>query len=47
LSQNLVAWTEAAAADERDCRRTAAIGYVALVLAAVALGVFGWWTWNQ
>jgi hypothetical protein len=47
LSQNLVAWTEAAAADERDCRRTAVIGYVAIVLAAVALAVFGWWTWNQ
>lgn len=47
LSQNLVAWTEAAAADERDCRRTAAVGYVAVVLAATGLGVFGWWTWNQ
>jgi len=47
LSQNLVAWTEAASADERDCRRTAVVGYVAIVLAAIALGVFGWWTWNQ
>lgn len=47
LSQNLVAWTETAAADERDCRRTAVVGYVAMVLAAFALGVFGWWTWNQ
>jgi hypothetical protein len=47
LSQNLVAWTEAAAADERDCRRTAVVGYVAIVLAAVALGVFAWWTWNM
>jgi hypothetical protein len=47
LSQNLVAWTETATADERDTRRTATVGYVAIVLAAVALVVFGWWTWNQ
>lgn len=47
LSQNMVAWTEAASADERDSRRTAAIGYAAVVLAAVALLAFGWWTWNM
>ncbi len=47
LSQNLVAWTETATADERDSRRTATVGYAAIALAAVALVAFGWWTWNQ
>jgi hypothetical protein len=47
LSQNLVAWTPAATADERDCRRTAVVGYTAILLATIALVAFGWWTWNQ
>lgn len=47
LTQNLVRWTEAALADEADARRAATVGYVLIALFAVAIGLFGWWTWNR
>lgn len=47
LTQNLVSWTEAALADEADARRAATVGYVLIAAFAVALGLFGWWSWYR
>ncbi len=41
--QNHVAWTREALADDRMCRRWALLGYVGLVVAAVAAVAFAWW----
>jgi IcmF-related N-terminal domain len=47
LTQNLVNWTEAALADEADARRAATVGYGLIAAFAIAIGVFGWWTWYR
>jgi len=42
-----VSWTDAALADEADARRAATVGYVLIAAFALAIGLFGWWTWYR
>ena len=44
--QNNVAWTPAAAAEERDYRRMTAIGYTAALALVLAVGAFAYITWK-
>jgi hypothetical protein len=46
VSQNSVAWTDAAEAEERDHRRMTGIGYAAALALAVAVLTFGYATWR-
>ena len=41
--QNHVAWTREALADDRMCRRMAALGYVGLAIGVVAAVALAWW----
>ena len=45
--QNNVAWTAAAAAEERDYRRMAAVGYMATLGLVIAVAAFGYATWGR